>query len=83
MDFITFSFYKFTDRRDELGLDPLFNLLDALELPHFLPTDMHAKNFDLARTLALIQQNLDYDLLIQISAYHSDTSNSNFIMVNM
>ncbi|KAL0268448.1 UNVERIFIED_CONTAM: hypothetical protein PYX00_010396 [Menopon gallinae] len=52
---------------NHLGLEPLFELLELVELPRSIPTKEEAETFNLGKTLALAQRHLSQDILITVS----------------
>lgn len=59
---------------NEIGLQPLYDILEMLELPKSFPTKETIQNFNLGRTLALAQRHLSQDILVSVSIVKESTN---------
>uniref|UniRef100_A0A146M712 Endothelin-converting enzyme 2 n=1 Tax=Lygus hesperus TaxID=30085 RepID=A0A146M712_LYGHE len=71
-----------TTRMDELGLEPMINVLDRAGLPSSLPDEETAVTFSISKTLAKIQRVLSMDLLIQLSMAVDPKTNKTVMVVS-
>ncbi|EEB20475.1 zinc metalloprotease, putative [Pediculus humanus corporis] len=66
----TKNFYMSCTNKSELndmGLEPLYEILELLQLSKFVPNNETAENFNLGRTLALAQKYLSQDIFVTLS----------------
>ncbi|XP_046678208.1 endothelin-converting enzyme homolog [Homalodisca vitripennis] len=71
-----------TDTLDELGLEPMFEVLDKVGLPRSLPNATTASSLALGHTLAAIQRILNSDVLVQLSTHLDPTTNRTILLVS-
>ena len=60
-----------------MGLEPLYEILELLELSKFVPNNETTENFNLGRTLALAQKYLSQDIFVTVSLAKSFSTNDN------
>lgn len=70
-----------TDQLEQLGLDPMLDLLANLSLPRGMPTKATAEGWPLARTLAAAQRFISKDILVEIGLEKDDTKPDNETLI--
>lgn len=70
------------DSQEELGFDPMMEVLDKVRLPRGLPNSTTATNFSLSYTLAAIQRVLNMDVLVQLTTYINPATNRSILLVS-
>lgn len=65
---------------EQLGLDPITQILQNLSLPKQIPNAQTARGWDIATTLALAQRLMSLDLLVQLSPDVDSTENGKIVL---
>ncbi|BES98587.1 Peptidase family M13 [Nesidiocoris tenuis] len=71
-----------TNKLDELGLEPMFSVLERVGLPKTLPDENSGVTFSISKTLARIQRVLSMDLLVQLSMALDPKTNKTVMVVS-
>ncbi|XP_026275280.1 endothelin-converting enzyme homolog [Frankliniella occidentalis] len=77
-------FYKScvdTEQLEELGLDPMLDLLANLSLPRGMPNNVTVRGWQLAKTLAAAQRFISKDILVEIGLEKDDTKPDNETLI--
>ncbi|KAK3912060.1 Endothelin-converting enzyme-like protein [Frankliniella fusca] len=70
-----------TEQMEELGLDPMLDLLSNLSLPRGMPSNATARGWQLAKTLAAAQRFISKDILVEIGLEKDDTKPDNETLI--
>ncbi|CAA9994807.1 unnamed protein product, partial [Nesidiocoris tenuis] len=73
---------KMENKLDELGLEPMFSVLERVGLPKTLPDENSGVTFSISKTLARIQRVLSMDLLVQLSMALDPKTNKTIMVVS-
>lgn len=68
------------DTLEELGLDPIMEVLENVSLPVQIPSTKTARGWDIATTLARAQRVISLDLLVQLSPDVDSADNGKIIL---
>ncbi|XP_065204068.1 membrane metallo-endopeptidase-like 1 [Planococcus citri] len=71
-----------TDHLNQQGLEPLYRVLDLLQLPRSFPSNETVGNFSLAKTLSLAQRILNLDIIVQLSTHFNESLNLTVLSIS-
>lgn len=71
----------FTDQLEDLGVEPMLELLANMSLPRGMPTKATAEGWQLAKTLAAAQRFISKDILVEIGLEKDDTKPDNETLI--